>query len=578
MNINRYTRICLLLLACFSLTRLHAQSPTLVSCTPSYTTPGSNITVTITGANLDFMSGTTVAAEMRSPSGATYSSTNLNVVSSTVVSADFSIPGNAVLGDYDLRVQFTMGTYVPGLFSVVAGAPNAVGAIAGHLFFDANANCVQEVQEPDLYNYLLEFLPGPYYAATDAYGDYYAQLPPGTYAVSPAFRLHHAQTCPVGGPQSINIPAVGVTTTAQDFGIEMLHVTDGSVYCSTTQVRPGFNQDHTITVTNLGYYALTGTLEYVLDSNYDYLSSSPVGTVSGDTVRWNLGTPLNPGGTRNYHVTTNLPVSVPLNTVLTCQSRLLPDSTDANYEDNYTTCSETVVGSYDPNDKMVWNQDMVPADPVIQAGDSLLFYRIRFQNTGTASAINIFIRDTLDTDLDASTFQNLAASHYPYTFSMNGEGNMEWRFDNIDLPDSNTNEPASHGFILYSIKLKPGFGFANTIYNDAAIYFDFNSPVITNQTQTDLAVGRVEGTPETPVVVYPNPATQSFFVHTGCEGLGVMDLTLMDAFGKAVRTLKAPCNGGDVEVPVEDLSAGVYFLRMTVGDRAWTTKVVVMDH
>ena len=48
------------------------------------------------------------------------------------------------------------------------------------------------------------------------------------------------------------------------------------------------------------------------------------------------------------------------------------------------------------------------------------------------------------------------------------------------LPDSNVNEPASHGFIKYSIKKYNTVGIGSVIKNTAYIYFDFNAPVVTN--------------------------------------------------------------------------------------------------
>jgi hypothetical protein len=57
---------------------------------------------------------------------------------------------------------------------------------------------------------------------------------------------------------------------------------------------------------------------------------------------------------------------------------------------------------------------------------------------------------------------------------------LKFLFPNILLPDSNTNEVASHGFIQYSVKLNAGLPEGTLISNRADIYFDFNQPVLTN--------------------------------------------------------------------------------------------------
>jgi hypothetical protein len=59
---------------------------------------------------------------------------------------------------------------------------------------------------------------------------------------------------------------------------------------------------------------------------------------------------------------------------------------------------------------------------------------------------------------------------------------VAWTFDNILLPDSNVNEPESHGYVKFTIELKDSIPQDTKIENFAGIYFDFNDPVITNTT------------------------------------------------------------------------------------------------
>jgi hypothetical protein len=55
------------------------------------------------------------------------------------------------------------------------------------------------------------------------------------------------------------------------------------------------------------------------------------------------------------------------------------------------------------------------------------------------------------------------------------------RFDNILLPDSTSDEPNSHGVVKYTLHLRGGLAPGTAIPNTAAIYFDFNDPVVTNE-------------------------------------------------------------------------------------------------
>jgi hypothetical protein len=138
-----------------------------------------------------------------------------------------------------------------------------------------------------------------------------------------------------------------------------------------------------------------------------------------------------------------------------------------------------VTGSYDPNDKTGFPLG-IGTDHLV-AANGKMDYVIRFQNTGTDTAFTVVIRDTLDLDLDIFSVQSGVASH-AYTFQMYGPRVLEWTFNNILLPDSNVNEPASNGFVTFTVNQAPNLADGAEINNTANIYFDFNPPIITNTT------------------------------------------------------------------------------------------------
>jgi uncharacterized repeat protein (TIGR01451 family) len=154
----------------------------------------------------------------------------------------------------------------------------------------------------------------------------------------------------------------------------------------------------------------------------------------------------------------------------------LPSGDESPFVDTY--CGE-VVGSYDPNDKQGFPGGIGEQHEILP--NEQLQYLIRFQNTGTAPAYTVVIRDTLDADLDIFSVTPGVASH-DYSFTMYGERVLQWTFNNIMLPDSNSNEEQSHGFITYTVNQIPDLTDGTQITNSAAIYFDSNEPVITNTT------------------------------------------------------------------------------------------------
>jgi uncharacterized repeat protein (TIGR01451 family) len=76
--------------------------------------------------------------------------------------------------------------------------------------------------------------------------------------------------------------------------------------------------------------------------------------------------------------------------------------------DNYARWTETIRGSFDPNDKLV-NKATLP--PTYNANKDRLLYTIRFQNTGTDTAFTVIVRDEIPNNIDVSSLRVVNASH-----------------------------------------------------------------------------------------------------------------------------------------------------------------------
>jgi len=181
--------------------------------------------------------------------------------------------------------------------------------------------------------------------------------------------------------------------------------------------------------------------------------------------------------------------TVPLGYPMVTRGTVTPALTDHLPANNTFLAIDTVVGSFDPNEKHV-----IPAKGLthteILAGRSLN-YTILFQNTGTYEADRVRITDHLDTALNWSTLRLIASSHTVTSFQLLPGGLLEILFDNIALPDSNANEAESHGFATFSIQRNKAYSPIYQVKNKAAIYFDFNDPIITNTVSTELATTTV---------------------------------------------------------------------------------------
>ncbi|MCC6461871.1 MAG: hypothetical protein IT260_15455 [Saprospiraceae bacterium] len=238
------------------------------------------------------------------------------------------------------------------------------------------------------------------------------------------------------------------------------------------------------------------------------------------------------------------------------------------------------IGSWDPNDKQGFPLGY-GEEHYIRPGTEIN-YLIRFQNTGTDTAFNIYVLDTLSEWLDPATFRPGVASH-AYDYDLFGTGILRFDFNNILLPDSNVNEAASHGFVQFTIRPKADAPLRTLIENQAAIYFDLNEPVFTNTTRHKLGENFITTglwNPEQPrwqLLVQPNPMAESALLRiAGLDNAGELHWRLSDQTGRVVREARTPGTGWVLQRG--DLPAGFYFIRVErAGVLLGTGKVVVQE-
>jgi len=233
-------------------------------------------------------------------------------------------------------------------------------------------------------------------------------------------------------------------------------------------------------------------------------------------------------------------------------------------------CQENI-GSYDPNDKTVYPEGY--GDENYIKNNQSLDYKIRFQNTGTDTAFLVVVVDTISEHLDLSTLQRTASSH-PHTMTIQDRA-ITFRFDNILLPDSTTNEVASHGFVNFKINMMPDLADDILIENNADIYFDFNDPIRTN-TET-LRIGSDfidENLSNINDDVYlldleltPNPArTNTTLEFKGLENYTDISMGVFDVTGKQVIVGKLVDFKFDLSRT--SIKPGAYYIRIMSSDAA----------
>jgi uncharacterized repeat protein (TIGR01451 family) len=235
-----------------------------------------------------------------------------------------------------------------------------------------------------------------------------------------------------------------------------------------------------------------------------------------------------------------------------------------------------VTGSYDPNDKTGYPTGVTSEHFVYP--NQQLQYVVRFQNTGTDTAFTVIVRDTLDTDLDIFSVVPGVASH-DYHFYMHGPRVLEWTFYNILLPDSNVNEPESHGFLTFTVNQNSNLPNGTVINNEADIYFDFNAPVITNQTihtvnefiQYIVPVNIVSSD-KSILKLFPNPAENVVYAETGKLNKGTK-LEIFNMSGCKMYSL--PVTSEITTIDISHLPKGVYVVKSIDSGGVAVAKLVV---
>jgi uncharacterized repeat protein (TIGR01451 family) len=151
---------------------------------------------------------------------------------------------------------------------------------------------------------------------------------------------------------------------------------------------------------------------------------------------------------------------------------------DETPADNGFAMVQEVRGSWDPNDILCLDGAKISPFSL----NSPLHYLIRFQNTGTDTAFNVVVMDTLSNKYDWNSFEFIRSSH-PCAVKRKGN-KLEFMFANIKLPHQAIDDAGSHGYIVFRIKPKNTLMIGDSLNNKAAIFFDFNLPVITNKVAT----------------------------------------------------------------------------------------------
>lgn len=452
--------------------------------------------------------------------------------------------------------------------------------IKGKIFEDKNSNCTIDIDEKGIANILLVLKPINLYAFTNSKGEYqFNNVNIGNYNIEIANTksVIYSVECPTN-PSTINVSFsnIGEISENNNFEFEnLLNKIDLSVTLSSNTARPGFNYSYYIYYNYFGLDTLDATITLKHDSILTYTSSSV--TISDYTypeVKWNfkiLPNTVN-GRINSYFVVPTIQNGGEIGKNIHSSIKIEPFINDVDTLNNVAVYNRTITGSYDPNEKEVFPSGFGTSGAILPT-DSILTYTIHFQNTGTDTAFTVIVIDTLSQFLDPASVVSGASSHN-YDFDISGEGILRWTFNQILLVDSFKNEPASNGFITYSVKQKSNIPLYSQIRNKADIYFDFNLPITTNTTLNTIDdfthIKTIEVLPSNNVLLFPNPTKDKLNIVFDKK---ITKYAIYNSAGMFVKQDDFKENS----INVKGFSQGIYFLKLQTDDNVILFKKFIIE-
>lgn len=334
-----------------------------------------------------------------------------------------------------------------------------------------------------------------------------------------------------------------------------------------TNARPGFPATYKLMWRNKGNTNLSGTVSLNFEGNKMSFNSSsiPYSSVSANSVSYSFsGIKPYENKASEIEFTINPPTHatnpVNLNDILTFTANGNIVGNDSLPDDNMFSLKQTVVGSYDPNDIVCLEGDLVTEEKI---GD-YFHYVVNFENTGTAEAENIVIEMDIDTnDFDISTLQLQNATGEVYTRVSGNKA--EFIFKKIKLGSG------GHGNVLLKMKSKSTLTKNDLIVNRANIYFDYNFPVKTNDAITKFydLLNNNEVKDKDNIVVFPIPAKDELNISSEKN---IKSIEIYDEIGRIIQTVKG--NTNIQKINITKLEKGTYYLFIKTNDEVKTKKFI----
>jgi hypothetical protein len=401
-------------------------------------------------------------------------------------------------------------------------------------------------------------------------GSYAFRTESGNFTLTPQFENPFFTVSPATA--TVNFPDLDDEQT-RDFCVSAngFHPDLEIVLAPIGGARPGFDANYQIVYRNKGNQIQSGQINLTYDEAHtDFVSADPAtSNQAPGLLTWNFSA-LMPFEVRmiSFILNVNSPVENPAvnaGDILPFTVQVTNGEGEETPLDNSFSLNQDVVNSFDPNDKTCLEGGNVLPGHI----GKYLHYNINFENTGSADAVNIVVKDLIDTSkFDINSLQVMHASH-PVDVRVAGN-KVEFIFENINLPPAIMNPIGGHGNVLFKIKTLPTLSEDDSVTNTANIYFDYNHPIDTNQARTTFNnLSKTDFVKDNSVSVSPNPAKGRVAI----KALNTIKLVqLYDMQGRILETSIE--NNKQTTLDMAQWQHGIYFVKVTTEKGSASQKII----